>query len=50
MYVVDDSLLNSSFLAQCRPLSISMGNAIKELKQIIAHFPNDITESEVTKK
>ena len=39
---------NINFLTQCRPLSISMGNAIKEMKQIILHLPNDTSDSEVT--
>jgi translation initiation factor 2B subunit (eIF-2B alpha/beta/delta family) len=37
----------TSFLTQCRPLSISMGNAIKELKQLILHFDSEITDLEV---
>jgi len=35
-----------SFLCQCRPLAVSVANAIKEFKQIILYFPSDITESE----
>jgi hypothetical protein len=41
---------NINFLTQCRPLSISMGNAIKEMKQVILHLPNDISDSEVCRK
>lgn len=35
-----------SFLAECRPLSISMGNAISFLKKRIASLPSDLSESE----
>ncbi|CAA7408513.1 unnamed protein product [Spirodela intermedia] len=35
-----------SFLIECRPLSISMGNAIKFLKNRIAKLPLNISESE----
>ncbi|GER31015.1 translation initiation factor 2b [Striga asiatica] len=35
-----------SFLIECRPLSISMGNAIKFLKNRIAHLPLPLSESE----
>ncbi|XP_057488200.1 uncharacterized protein LOC130774193 [Actinidia eriantha] len=35
-----------SFLIECRPLSISMGNAIKFLKTRIAKLPLTMTESE----
>ncbi|CAF0712627.1 unnamed protein product [Brachionus calyciflorus] len=37
---------NINFLTQCRPLSVSQGNAIKEMKQLILHLPNNISESE----
>ncbi|XP_068642880.1 translation initiation factor eIF2B subunit delta-like [Aristolochia californica] len=36
-----------SFLIECRPLSISMGNAIRFLKNRIAKLPLTLTESEV---
>jgi len=39
---------NINFLAQCRPLSVSMGNAIKEFKQIL-QFHNEANESELKK-
>lgn len=35
-----------SFLSECRPLSISMGNAIRLLKSSIAKLPTNISESE----
>ncbi|KAL1824730.1 hypothetical protein ACET3Z_011508 [Daucus carota] len=35
-----------SFLIECRPLSISMGNAIRFLKAHITRLPSDISESE----
>ncbi|KAH7661690.1 translation initiation factor eIF-2B subunit delta protein [Dioscorea alata] len=35
-----------SFLIECRPLSISMGNAIKFLKSRIAKLPHTLSESE----
>ncbi|KAK6129063.1 hypothetical protein DH2020_037197 [Rehmannia glutinosa] len=35
-----------SFLIECRPLSISMGNAIKFLKTRIAQLPLNLSESE----
>ena len=41
-----NDFISQSFLTQCRPLSISMGNAIKELKQIIAYLPNDLSEAD----
>ena len=37
----------SSFLTQCRPLSVSMGNAIKYLKLQITHTPPDMAEDQV---
>ncbi|XP_019628473.1 PREDICTED: translation initiation factor eIF-2B subunit delta-like [Branchiostoma belcheri] len=39
-----------SFLTQCRPLSVSMGNAIKYIKWQINHSPNDIPEAEAKKQ
>ena len=39
----------SSFLAQCRPLSVSMGNAIRHFKWLISHTPVDMPDSEVQK-
>ncbi len=36
-----------SFLSQCRPLSVSMGNAIKYLKLKISQIPPEMTESDV---
>ncbi|KAI7745804.1 hypothetical protein M8C21_007357 [Ambrosia artemisiifolia] len=36
-----------SFLIECRPLSISMGNAIKFVKARIANLPLTLSESEV---
>ncbi|XP_013413098.2 translation initiation factor eIF-2B subunit delta-like [Lingula anatina] len=35
-----------SFLAQCRPISVSMGNAIKALKWHINHTPSEMPDSE----
>ncbi|XP_051140964.1 probable translation initiation factor eIF-2B subunit delta isoform X2 [Andrographis paniculata] len=35
-----------SFLIECRPLSISMGNAIRFLKTRIAQLPENLSESE----
>ncbi|KAL8124148.1 hypothetical protein AgCh_011963 [Apium graveolens] len=35
-----------SFLIECRPLSISMGNAIRFLKAHVTRLPSDISESE----
>ncbi|XP_052763864.1 translation initiation factor eIF-2B subunit delta-like isoform X2 [Mya arenaria] len=35
-----------SYLNQCRPLSVSMGNAIKSVKWQIAHTPGNLTDSE----
>ncbi len=36
-----------SFLSKCRPLSVSMGNAIKHLKLKISNIPPDVSEAEV---
>jgi len=36
-----------SFLNQCRPLSVSMGNAIKYVKWQIAHTPGSLMDSQV---
>lgn len=36
-----------SFLNQCRPLSVSMGNAIKYLKNQITHIASTLTAEEV---
>lgn len=36
-----------SFLTQCRPLSVSMGNAIKYLKLQITHTPPNMAEDQV---
>ncbi|KAK9067490.1 hypothetical protein SSX86_014820 [Deinandra increscens subsp. villosa] len=36
-----------SFLIECRPLSVSMGNAIKFVKTLIASLPLTLSESEV---
>ena len=38
--------MNVSFLNTCRPLSISMGNAIRFLKTRIAKLPNHLLETE----
>ncbi|KAL5013428.1 hypothetical protein ScPMuIL_007698 [Solemya velum] len=35
-----------SFLSQCRPMSVSMGNAIKYLKWHISHIPREMSDSE----
>jgi len=37
---------NISFLTQCRPLSVSMGNAIKYLKLQITHSPPDVPDEQ----
>ena len=37
-----------SFLKLSRPLSVSMGNAIKWLKVSITKLPGDISEAEVS--
>lgn len=42
------SALVHSFLNQCRPKSVSMGNAIKYVKMQISHIPQDATDNEVT--
>ncbi|XP_071954451.1 translation initiation factor eIF2B subunit delta-like [Antedon mediterranea] len=34
-----------SFLNQCRPKSVSMGNAIKNLKMQITHIPSDMSDT-----
>ncbi|XP_065113295.1 translation initiation factor eIF2B subunit delta isoform X2 [Paramisgurnus dabryanus] len=39
-----------SFLSQCRPLSASMGNAIKYIKKEISNIPNHCKEEEAKKK
>jgi len=39
-----------SFLSQCRHLSVSMGNAIKFLKQHINQSPMDVTEKEAKER
>ncbi|XP_077990058.1 translation initiation factor eIF2B subunit delta-like [Glandiceps talaboti] len=39
-----------SFLTQCRPLSVSMGNAIKFLKMQITNTPTDIKDSEAKER
>jgi len=54
-YIVLESALfcfsfNFSFLTQCRPLSVSMGNAIKYLKLQITHTPPDMAEDQVHRK
>lgn len=36
-----------SFLSQCRPLSASMGNAIKYIKKEISNIPSQCKEEEV---
>ncbi|KAK2138519.1 hypothetical protein NP493_7581g00002 [Ridgeia piscesae] len=36
-----------SFLTQCRPLSVSMGNAIKYVKWHITHIPTEMPDTEV---
>jgi len=35
-----------SFLTQCRPLSVSMGNAIRHIKSLIRHISADCTDHE----
>lgn len=40
---------NISFLNQCRPKSVSMGNAIKYVKMQISHIPQDATDNEAKK-
>eukprot|EP00118_Oscarella_pearsei_P011180 m.73200 g.73200 ORF g.73200 m.73200 type:complete len:75 (+) comp35828_c0_seq2:254-478(+) len=37
-----------SFLSQCRPLSVSMGNAIKHIKLHISTIPPEKPEDEVS--
>lgn len=37
-----------SFLNQCRPLSASMGNAIKYIKKEISNIPSNYKEDEVS--
>lgn len=37
-----------SFLNQCRPLSASMGNAIKYIKKEISNIPSQFKEEEVS--
>lgn len=37
-----------SFLNQCRPLSASMGNAIKYIKKEISNIPSNCKEDEVS--
>ncbi|XP_053383233.1 translation initiation factor eIF-2B subunit delta-like [Mercenaria mercenaria] len=39
-----------SFLNQCRPLSVSMGNAIKYVKWHIAHTPGSLSDTEAKKQ
>ncbi|XP_055041421.2 translation initiation factor eIF2B subunit delta isoform X1 [Misgurnus anguillicaudatus] len=39
-----------SFLSQCRPLSASMGNAIKYIKKEISNIPNHCKEEEAKNK
>ncbi|OQV20116.1 Translation initiation factor eIF-2B subunit delta [Hypsibius exemplaris] len=34
-----------NFLAQCRPLSVSMGNAIRHIKWLISHTPVDMPDT-----
>ena len=36
------------FLNQCRPKSVSMGNAIKYIKWHINHIPSDMSDVEVS--
>ncbi|GAU97921.1 hypothetical protein RvY_09141 [Ramazzottius varieornatus] len=38
-----------NFLAQSRPLAVSMGNAIRHLKWLITHIPENMPESEAKK-
>jgi len=40
-------LILYSFLNQCRPLSVSMGNAIKYLKNQIMHMPLSLNDEQV---
>ncbi|XP_064652149.1 translation initiation factor eIF2B subunit delta-like [Lineus longissimus] len=40
---------NITFLNQCRPLSVSMGNAIKYIKWHITHTPSEMSDSEAKK-
>ncbi|XP_055335254.1 translation initiation factor eIF-2B subunit delta-like [Paramacrobiotus metropolitanus] len=35
-----------NFLAQCRPLSVSMGNAIRQIKWLITHTPAEMPDTE----
>ena len=37
-----------NFLTHCRPLSVSMGNAIKHLKREISKIAPDLSETEVS--
>ncbi|XP_014663829.1 PREDICTED: translation initiation factor eIF-2B subunit delta-like [Priapulus caudatus] len=39
-----------TFLNQCRPLSVSMGNAIKYLKMLITNMPPELSDDEAKKK
>ncbi|XP_026089227.1 translation initiation factor eIF-2B subunit delta-like isoform X2 [Carassius auratus] len=39
-----------SFLSQCRPLSASMGNAIKYIKKEISNIPNQCKEEEAKRR
>ncbi|XP_071112004.1 translation initiation factor eIF2B subunit delta-like isoform X1 [Haliotis cracherodii] len=39
-----------SFLVQCRPLSVSMGNAIKYLKWNISHMPRELSDAEAKQR
>ena len=41
------TICHYSFLNQCRPKSVSMGNAIKYVKMQITHIPADISDAEV---
>lgn len=41
-------LFFSSFLNQCRLMSVSMGNAVKHLKHHITHMPNNLKDHEVS--
>lgn len=40
-------VIRPSFLNQCRPLSASMGNAIKYIKKEISNIPSSCKEDEV---
>lgn len=42
------TLFFSSFLNQCRLMSVSMGNAVKHLKHHITHMPNNLKDYEVS--